>query len=366
MTGEGSARPAAPGAARRPLRPGRRYPAAMPVRATKRGDERTPLRGDVDVLICGASFAGLAVARELAGTGARVLIVDRYEIGERQTCACAAPTDVAGAPGPRTPSHRPSASSSCTARGRTQRWPLPWTFSTFDYRAALRCCVSSPRATSRSRPRRSTGARRRIHRPHRPRRPQRAADRRRAGLAPRSSVPARRPAARRAPLARAWRSTRRRTAADDLELWLDPKYVRRGYSWSFPADDEVRVGVGSFDPRVHVKEPTVQLAEDLGVAAERYQGNWIPHQLRPATEDGVFFVGDSAGHCLPTTAEGIRTALLLRPRARARAARRRRGPPDARAGAGALRRLLRRRTAGSSAGCCACRTGSAGSRRRDC
>jgi 2-polyprenyl-6-methoxyphenol hydroxylase-like FAD-dependent oxidoreductase len=28
-------------------------------------------------------------------------------------------------------------------------------------------------------------------------------------------------------------------------------------------------------------------------------------------EDGVFFVGDSAGHCLPMTAEGIRTALYF-------------------------------------------------------
>ena len=67
--------------------------APMPVRATKRGAERTPLAGDYDVLVCGASFAGLAVARELAGSGARVLVIDRYEIGERQTSACAAPTD---------------------------------------------------------------------------------------------------------------------------------------------------------------------------------------------------------------------------------------------------------------------------------
>src|SRR5918999_3262816 len=65
----------------------------MPVRATKRGAERTPIGGDFDVLICGASFAGLAVARELRSTGARVLVLDRYEIGERQTSACCAPTE---------------------------------------------------------------------------------------------------------------------------------------------------------------------------------------------------------------------------------------------------------------------------------
>ena len=51
----------------------------MTVRATTRGAERTSLDGTrADVLICGASFAGLAVARELAATGARVLVVDRY------------------------------------------------------------------------------------------------------------------------------------------------------------------------------------------------------------------------------------------------------------------------------------------------
>jgi flavin-dependent dehydrogenase len=52
----------------------------------------------------------------------------------------------------------------------------------------------------------------------------------------------------------------------------------------------------------------VRLAEDLGEDAVRYQGNWIPHKIRPAAEDGIFFAGDSAGHCLPLTAEGIRTA----------------------------------------------------------
>ena len=55
-----------------------------------------------------------------------------------------------------------------------------------------------------------------------------------------------------------------------------------GYGWSFPADDEVRVGVGSFDPRFHVKQPTVELAERLDRDAVRYQGNWIPHKLRAA------------------------------------------------------------------------------------
>ena len=100
-------------------------------------------------------------------------------------------------------------------------------------------------------------------------------------------------------------------AGSDLEVWIDRSYVPAGYGWSFPAGGEVRIGVGSFDPRFHVREPTVRLARDLHAETVRYQGNWIPHALRDATEDGVFFAGDSAGHCLPLTAEGIRTALYF-------------------------------------------------------
>src|SRR5947209_14893321 len=106
----------------------------MPVRATKRGEQRTRLQRDCDVLVCGASFAGLAVARELAGSGARVLVIDRYELGERQTSACAMPTTWLRALG-LMGSLRQSFDELVvhTPRG-TSHWSLPWSFSTFDYR----------------------------------------------------------------------------------------------------------------------------------------------------------------------------------------------------------------------------------------
>ncbi len=100
-------------------------------------------------------------------------------------------------------------------------------------------------------------------------------------------------------------------SGEDMEIWIDRRYVPAGYGWSFPAGEELRIGIGSFDPRFHVRETTELLAEDLGRDRVRYQGNWIPHKLRGATEEGVFFVGDSAGHCLPLTAEGIRTAFYF-------------------------------------------------------
>jgi flavin-dependent dehydrogenase len=281
----------------------------MPVRATTRGAQRTQLERDCDVLVCGASFGGLAIARELAGVGARVLVIDRYEIGERQTSACAMPTrwlnalELQG-------SHRQSFDELIVHTPfHTSRWSLPWSFSTFDYRelCALlweqaddgelefetatvtgrdgttvhtdRGDLSAPLLVD------ALGWRRML-----------------------SSGPTIQP-----PNARLSRGleVHPEGRGEELELWVDPRYVRAGYSWRFPAENELRVGVGSFWPSHHVKQPTVRLAGDLGLPAERYQGNWIPHQLRPAVEDGVFFVGDSAGHCIPLTAEGIRTALYF-------------------------------------------------------
>ena len=278
----------------------------MPKRRTKRGSERTPLSGEFDVLICGASFAGLAVARELTGSGARVLMIDRYEIGERQTSACAAPTDWLTALGldasirqtfPDLVIHTPHA---------TRRYRLPWTFSTFDYRELCgllddqndamfetakvdgrsgnvvhtdRGDLSAPLVVD------ALGWRRVLAGPD--------------GYQPPD-----------APLSRGLEVHPHGRSAD-LEIWIDRRYVPAGYGWSFPARDEIRIGVGSFDPRFHVKDTTVLLAEDLGSDAVRYQGNWIPHRLRPAARDGIFFVGDSAGHCLPLTAEGIRTAFYF-------------------------------------------------------
>ncbi|MGH2952809.1 MAG: NAD(P)/FAD-dependent oxidoreductase [Solirubrobacterales bacterium] len=287
----------------------------MPERRTKRGAQRTPLRGDYDVLVCGASFAGLAVARELAGSGARTLIVDRYEVGERQTSACAAPTGWLEAMGVGESLRQTFDTLVIHTPHTTARMRLPWTFSTFDYRELCellfeQCDAGFETATVQGR-----------QSPVASRQSSVAVETDRGTLTAPLVVDAlgwKRVLAAEGggyqppdgPLSRGlevhpW------GASDELEIWIDRGYVPAGYSWSFPAADEVRVGVGSFDPRFHVKEPTVRLAADLARDPVRYQGNWIPHKLRPATADGIFFVGDSAGHCLPLTAEGIRTAFYF-------------------------------------------------------
>jgi flavin-dependent dehydrogenase len=267
-----------------------------------------------DVLVCGASFAGLAVARELAGAGADVLVVDRYEIGARATSACAAPTPWLKAMGVAGAIRRELPAMTFTTPHGSVRYRLPWSWSAFDYREL---CVSLWAQCGDARFERATvsgrapgmdsavasdrgdlraplivdamGWRRVLTEPHH--QPPDAPLSRGLEVHPQIESPP--------------------TAGDALDVWVERSLVRRGYGWRVPAGAEARIGVGSYDPHQHVRRPTDALAARVDAPAERYQGNWFPHRLRTATDGDVLYVGDSAGHCFPLSGEGIRTAFYF-------------------------------------------------------
>jgi flavin-dependent dehydrogenase len=280
----------------------------MTRRATLRGEERTPLGDErADVLICGASFAGLAVARELAGAGADVLVIDRYEIGERQTSACAAPTPWLQAMGLEASIRQEIPCMAFHTPHGSARFRLPWSWSSFDYRTL---CEELWAQCGEARFEVAKVERRESRTVITDRGPIAAglivdALGWRRVLGPGENVQP--PGA----LISRGLEVHPDGGGIDLDVWIDRSLIRKGYAWSVPAAEEQRVGVGSYEPRDHVKEPTKDIAGRLGVDAVRYQGNWFPHALRPAAEDGVFFVGDSAGHCFPLSGEGIRTAFYF-------------------------------------------------------
>jgi menaquinone-9 beta-reductase len=276
-------------------------------RATLRGADRTPLEASADVLVCGASFAGLAVARELAGSGAAVLVVDRYEIGERATSACAAPTPWLHAMGVERSIRQELPCMGFHTPHGSARFRLPWSWSSFDYREL--CTALWEQADARFEVAKVDG--RTGDTVHTDRGDLTAplivdALGWRRVLGPGANVQP--PEAR---ISRGLEVHPHDARGTDLDVWIDRSVVRSGYAWSVPAAGERRIGVGSYEPRDHVKEPTQEMARRLASDAVRYQGNWFPHELRPAVEDGVAFVGDSAGHCFPLSGEGIRTAFYF-------------------------------------------------------
>ena len=245
------------------------------------------------------------------------------------------------------------------------RFRLPWTFSTFDYRELCgllyeQCDAEFETAKVEGRARQPTGDRRRSR--SRPTAASFAAPLVVDALGWKRVLAGSGYQPPEAPLSRGL-EVHPFGAGDELEIWIDRDYVPAGY-WLELSGRATRSASasGRSIPRFHVKEPTVRLAADLERDAVRYQGNWIPHKLRSATGDGVFFVGDSAGHCLPLTAEGIRTAFYFGIACGRELRRVVEGRADP---ATALRRYrgFSAPTSGSSSGCCGCRSWSRGCRR---
>ena len=311
----------------------------MPVRATKRGDDRTALSGDYDVLICGASFAGLAVARELAGSGARVLVLDRYEIGERQTSACAAPTEWLVNLGLADSMRQTFRDLVVHTPHTTVRMELPWTFSTFDYRELCGLLWEQCDAEFETAKVEAPGCGRPDLRGHRPRRGVGAARGRCARLeaGPRRQ---RLSAARRTALARArGPSVGSFGRAGDLDR---PRLRAGRVRLELPGARR-----GASRGRLVRPPPPRQGADGPPGGRPRPRAGPLPGQLDPPSpppgHPGRRVLRRRLGRPLPAAdRRGHPHRPLLRDRLRARAPPRGRGPVDPRHRAAALRGLLGR------------------------
>ena len=262
-----------------------------------------------EVLIVGASFAGLAAARELRGRD--VLIIDRSPIGAHQTSACALPLRLVQWLG--------AEESVLYAESRMRveigdaQWNvrLPEEFAVIDYEA---CCLALARQTdARFEQIRvvgrdgafvlgASGERleadwlidasgwRRVLDLAGPTRGSQS----NLVIGTEDHVP-----------------TAAAPRADGFAFYLEKQLLKSGYGWSFPAGDHVRVGVGSF-----IKEPLqppmerLRQRDTLGPGREHH-GGAIACNPRDPVAGGVLFIGDAAGQALPVTLEGIRPAVYF-------------------------------------------------------
>ncbi|HEU4438899.1 MAG TPA: NAD(P)/FAD-dependent oxidoreductase [Methylomirabilota bacterium] len=255
---------------------------------------------DYDAIVVGASFAGLAVARQLRG---EVLLLDRNEVGSVQTSACGTPLWVPEALGVRDSVLEVHDWLEIRTPTRTVRYDLTGVpFCTFDYRAFCEGLLAQCRArflrTSVSGIRDGavvtgdgrftarivvdcSGWRRAVTGgpgPHR----------HSFGLETHTPLRDR-----------------------GLTFLLDRRLIPQGLGWIFPVGQGSLVGLGSYAGRSKLKPAVERLLRECGTAAGAYHGTYFPSRLLPPTTDGIFAVGDAAGQCLPLTAEGIRPALYF-------------------------------------------------------
>ena len=256
-----------------------------------------------DAIVVGASFAGLAAARALAGAG-RVLLIDRQPIGAGQTSACAAPLpllewfgggeaveqvhDVAVF-------HLPG--------GSTRDLPFPYPFATFDYERLCRLLFGRTGATFLQATATGLAAAytvatsqgdhsapvvidasgwRAVLAPHARR------DRRSVGIELRLSG-----------------------ADDGLHFWVHDHAMRNGYAWDFPAAAHRRVGLLTYGASGHLRQRLERFLGDSVQSPSILHGGSLPARLREPVSGRIFIVGDAAGQCLPLSGEGIRPALVF-------------------------------------------------------
>jgi flavin-dependent dehydrogenase len=262
-----------------------------------------PRYRDFDVVIAGASFAGLAAAQRIRG---HVALIDKDPIGEGVTSACGAPVSIVRAAGAEASIKQIHDQLVIhTERSRTV-WPLPEPFCTFDYKAF--CEIALARIGAEF-----------LH----------ATVLGRAGTIVRTSGGE--VQGRLLIDATGWRAAlaggpaspyvNRRWMAFGIETEVEREFepglhfyflpeVRDGYAWAFPCDGGVRLGVLSYLGRSNLKGALDKFLDRFGVQKKEIHGGFLASGLRAPVEDGVFVTGDAAGQCLPVTGEGIRTAVL--------------------------------------------------------
>lgn len=258
---------------------------------------------DYDAIVCGGSFGGLAAAGQIGG---RVLVVDRLEIGDGETSASAVPLDCLERMG--LTRHVEQVHREIVLHiGRRAHRMRMFDFATFDYRGLCRDLFDRSGADF---------LRARITE---------AGDgvvRTTAGdlSAPllveaagwRTSAPSERRGRVRAGRRSFGLDARQPFRGEGLHFWVGPRHGRRTFSWVFPAGDHVRAGLAAYDGRSSLSDDLDAFLARRGLGAQGpVHGGYFTSRLGEPVRDGMFVVGDAAGHCLPVSGEGIRPALVF-------------------------------------------------------
>lgn len=261
-----------------------------------------------DAIVVGASFAGLAAATQLAGSG-RILLADREPIGGGQTSACGTPLAVLERLDALDALEQVHPTVVINAAGHRVTIRPEYPFATFDYRTL--CEILAGRldgvdlAVAPFRDREADGTlvlgNRRVRAPV-----VIDASGWRAVVARTAGAPA--PERRHLSIGL---DAKHDHSGCAMEFWIRPAGEPSDVIWAFPAGDHVREGTGAYAGRGSgLKSALQRLPHERDVPGSAIYGGFFPSRLGGPVTGKLFVVGDAAGQCLPLTGEGIRPALV--------------------------------------------------------
>ncbi len=261
---------------------------------------------EYDVIIAGASFAGLAVAAQLRGK--RVLVLDRKPIGTGQTSACGTLVSTLRAlrleasilqVHDRLVVHTP---------GHTFTYIMPEPFCTFDYTKLCHLLWEQADATFVQAP--ALGFEdNAVITPNGAYRGRIVVDASGWRAALGTSV---RPDLVRRDRLNFGLETTLMYQDNGLHFWYDPRgLLPMGVTWVFPIGRLSRIGVGSYLGDTRLIRTLDRFLHTLDLERDGIHGGYFPYELRDPVVGDLFLVGDAAGQCLALTGEGIRPALFF-------------------------------------------------------
>ncbi|VVB87000.1 Digeranylgeranylglycerophospholipid reductase [uncultured archaeon] len=100
-------------------------------------------------------------------------------------------------------------------------------------------------------------------------------------------------------------------ADDKLHFFIDPEIIPCGAAWIFPVGSKSRIGLASYAGKTEILQQLTQFLKGMSLDPEDVHGGYIPLGLREPVMGNVFMVGDSAGHATPTVGEGIRPTVYF-------------------------------------------------------
>ena len=96
-----------------------------------------------------------------------------------------------------------------------------------------------------------------------------------------------------------------------LHFYYFPKIFPKGVFWLFPQGKTSRIGIASYLGKTNLLPYLDEFLKRFGLKRGNIHGGYFPHRLRKPIYQKIFLVGDAAGQCLPLTGEGIRPAIFF-------------------------------------------------------
>lgn len=99
---------------------------------------------------------------------------------------------------------------------------------------------------------------------------------------------------------------------EGLHFWYLPKIFPKGVFWLFPQGNTSRVGIGSYVGETKLMPYLDEFLKMLKLEKiGGFHGGYFPYRIQEPVSGNIFRVGDAAGQCFPLTGEGIRPAVFF-------------------------------------------------------